>query len=133
MAGKIIKTKATIGALAAALLLIPFMAGAAEIDMGTSYSAEELAKVREWEKTWVGKKIDKSNIDQVADFMVKGYVEMYKNPEKWGGPPEGFSFTIRPYEKYTATKGMIEMTKKFAGQIKKPLEDGSMPGYAEVA
>jgi hypothetical protein len=30
------------------------------------YEGEELTEVREWEKTWVGKRIDGTNIDQVA-------------------------------------------------------------------
>ncbi len=38
-----------------------------------AYSAEELAKVREWEKTWAGKKIDKTNIDQVAALLPESY------------------------------------------------------------
>jgi hypothetical protein len=34
-----------------------------------SYEGEDLAKVREWEKTWVGKKITSEDVDQVKDFL----------------------------------------------------------------
>ena len=67
------------GALPAAALEYPVAA----------YSAEELAKVREWEKVWAGKRIDKSNIEQVAEFMPASYVGIYQNPEKWGAPADG--------------------------------------------
>ncbi len=34
-----------------------------------------LQKSREWEKTWVGKKVDASSIDQVAQFLPEGFVK----------------------------------------------------------
>ena len=37
-----------------------------------SYEGEELTKVREWEKTWVGKKVSTANIDQVKDLLPDG-------------------------------------------------------------
>ena len=51
-----------------------------------AYSADELAKVREWEKTWAGKKIDAGNIDQVAQFLPEQIVQLYKDSKKWGAP-----------------------------------------------
>ena len=52
----------------ALLILIASVAGAAEeIDyLASAYTPEALAKVREWEKIWVGKKIDKTNIANVS-------------------------------------------------------------------
>jgi hypothetical protein len=106
---------------------------AAEVNYPVAaYTANELAKVREWEKTWVGKKIDKTNIDQVAEFMPPSYVDIYKNPETWGGPPEGFYFYIVPYQQVIETPGMIEATKKYAPLVKKNA-DGSIANYAEIA
>lgn len=67
----------------AGFCLIPALS-AAEVVMPTAYTTDELAKVREWEKTWVGKKIDKTNVDQVAQYMPESYVGLYKNPETWG-------------------------------------------------
>ena len=49
-----------------AILLLAMPASAQE--MQKAYTDAELAKVREWEKTWAGKKIDKTNVDQVAEF-----------------------------------------------------------------
>ena len=45
------------------------------------YQGEELEKVREWEKTWVGKKIDKNNIDQVKEFLSEQFYGIYSQPE----------------------------------------------------
>ena len=82
--------------LTAAVFAVPFFSWAAEVKYPVAgYSSEELAKVREWEKTWAGKKIDKSNIGQVAEFMLPTLVEIYKDPGKWGSPPEGsYSFQV---------------------------------------
>jgi hypothetical protein len=63
------------------LLLFSAVALSAEELIPAAYSAEELAKVRAWEKTWAGKTIDKTNIDQVAEFMPESYVGIYKVPE----------------------------------------------------
>jgi hypothetical protein len=113
--------------------MIPVIAGAAEVIFPVSaYTPEDLAKVRQWEKTWAGKKIDKSNIDQVAEFMPASYVEIYKNPEKWGGPPEGNYFNIVPYRQIIETKGMIAATKKYSPMVKTDVE-GKIINYAEIA
>ncbi len=71
------------------LVLLSFSAVSlsAEEVIPAAYSGEELAKVRAWEKTWAGKTIDKTNIDQVAEFMPESYAGIYKDPEKWGAPP----------------------------------------------
>lgn len=116
-----------------ALLLMPILAEAAEITFPVSaYTPDELAKVREWEKTWAGKKIDKSNVDQVAQFMPESYVGVYKNPDKWGAPPEGMYFYIVPYQEIIETKGSIEATRKYAPLVKTDAE-GKILNYAEIA
>ena len=119
--------------LTAGLFVTPFFLGAAEINYPVaSYSAEELAKVREWEKTWAGKKIDKTNIDQVAEFMIPTLVGIYKDPGKWGSPPEGSYFNIVPYKQIIETKGMIAATKKYAPLVKTD-PNGKILNYAEIA
>jgi len=45
------------------------------------YQGEELKKVREWEKTWVGKSINYENIDQVKEFLSEQFYNMFKNPK----------------------------------------------------
>ncbi len=113
------------------LLALPALTGAAEV-MQTAYTPEELAKVREWEKTWAGKKIDKSNIDQVAAFMPESYVGIYKNPKKWGAPAEGFWFTIKPYEFVSESDGFVAATKKYASTVKTN-PDGTIANITEIA
>lgn len=119
--------------LSAGLLAMPLLTVAEEVNYpAASYSGDELAKVREWEKTWVGKKIDKTNIDQVSEFMLDKLVEVYKDPGKWGSPPEGSYFNIVPYRQIIETKGMIEATKKYAPLVKTD-PDGIIINYAEIA
>ena len=112
-------------------LLAPALAGAQEV-IGSAYAPDELAKVKEWEKTWVGKKIDKTNIDQVAAFIPESYLGLMKAPEKWGAPPEGFFFNIVAYQPVPETKGFAEATKKYSPIVKKN-PDGTIANYAEIA
>ncbi|MCP4715660.1 MAG: DUF1329 domain-containing protein [Deltaproteobacteria bacterium] len=118
---------------AAVLVMTSVSAGAAEVTFPVAaYTPEELSKVRAWEKIWAGKKIDKNNIDQVAEFMPAAYVEIYKNPDKWGGPPEGNYFTIVPYRRIVETRGMIAATKKYAPLVKVDAA-GRITNYADIA
>lgn len=117
------------------LVLLAFSAVSlsAEEVIPAAYTGEELAKVRAWEKTWAGKTIDKTNIDQVAEFMLESYAGIYKEPEKWGAPPgEMITATIVPYKRIIQTKGFIEATKKYA-PIVQTNPDGSIANYAEIA
>lgn len=111
--------------------LVPALAGANEV-IGTAYTPEDLAKVREWEKTWVGKKIDKTNVDQVAAFLPDSYVDLLKNSDKWGGPPEGIYFKVVAYQPVPETKGFVAATKKYAPTVKKN-PDGTIANYTEIA
>jgi len=109
-----------------------FVTPAAAQEMQKAYADAELAKVREWEKTWVGKKIDKTNVDQVAPFMLETLVDTIKKPDKWGAPPEGYYFTIRPYEFIPETPNFIAASKANAGKAKLAA-DGSIENLTELA
>jgi hypothetical protein len=115
------------------MMVVPVVTQAVEIEFPVSaYTPDKLSEVRVWEKTWVGKKIDSTNIDQVAMFLPKPYAEMFKNPEKWNAPPEGNYFYIGPYKRVVDTKGMIEATKKYAPLVKTDAE-GRIFNYADIA
>ena len=96
-----------------------------------AYSDEELAKVRDWEKTWAGKKIDKTNVDQIKEFLPESYAGIYQKPEVWA-EPNGFWFTIMPYKKYTDTRGMIEATNKYSREVQVNAE-GIITNYGKTA
>jgi len=76
------------------------------------YQGADLEKVREWEKTWVGKRINKDNIDQVKEFLSDQFYEMYKNPADWGA--DEIWFEITSYKQMLPTPGQEAMTRKFA-------------------
>ena len=80
------------------------------------WQGEELNKVREWEKTWAGKKINHDNIDQVKEFMTEQFYNMFKNPKDWG--TDELWFTIIPYQQLPVTPGQIAFTKKYAPTAK---------------
>ena len=79
-------------ALIGALLFLPMSVSAEVVYPVPSYDNEALTAVREWEKTWAGKKIDKTNIDQVAEYLPESFVSVYKDPEKWGAPADNSYF-----------------------------------------
>ncbi len=124
--------KLVLTAAALALLMIPAFVMAGEVKMGTAYTSEELAEVRAWEKTWAGKKIDQSNVDQVGEFLPESYLGLYKEPQKWGAPPEGFHFTIVPYKTVQETKGFIEATAKYHDKVQVDTE-GVITNIADIA
>jgi len=114
-------------------VLVPMLAGAEEVVYPVpAYTQEELAKVREWEKTWAGKKIDKTNIDQIAEFFPESYVTIIKEPDKWAAPPEGNWFMIVPYRQIMPLKGEIEATKKYAPLVTTDA-DGTITNYTDIA
>jgi len=80
------------------------------------YQGEELQKVREWEKTWVGKKINQDNIDQVKEFLSDQFYEVFKNPQDWGATE--LFFSIVPYQQVSYTPGVMEATRKYAPTAK---------------
>jgi len=121
-------------ATAFALSMSSVRVRAAEVEFPVSaYTPQELTKVREWEKSWVGKKIDKSNIDQVAEFYPESWVQIFKEPDKWGAPSEeGLYMYIAPYQQIIETKGMIEATRKYAPLVKTDA-DGKILNSTEIA
>jgi hypothetical protein len=131
--GKVLLLRSFLVLLAGMVLMFPCMTIATEVEWPSScFTAEELAKVREWEKTWVGKKIDATNVDQVTDYLLPGAVEWYKEGENWGAPPGEPYFFIAPYKLYTVTDGTIAATKKYAPTTKLTA-DGEIANYADTA
>lgn len=126
---KTVATK-TLVCICTALLFMALPAAAQE--MQKAYTDAELTKVREWEKTWAGKKIDKTNVDQVADLMLPTFVDIIKDPDKWGSSPEGYFFMIRPYEFIPETPGFIAASKANAGKAKLAA-DGTIENLGELA
>jgi len=76
------------------------------------YQDKKLDEVSAWEKNWVGKNIDSSNVDEVKDFLPETLYDRIKNPDKWGA----VSFTIIPYQEIKPTDGLINATKKHWGK-----------------
>ena len=116
----------------ALLLAAPVVVCAEKLNFPlAAFSDEDLAKVRDWEKTWAGKKIDQNNVDQIKEFLPESYAGAYKNPAVWM-EPKGFWFTIIPYKRYIETKGMIEATNKYYTQVKADAQ-GIIQNYGETA
>lgn len=116
---------------AAALLCAGSFAQAADTAPG-AYNAAELQQVREWEKTWAGTRVDKTNVAQVAALLPESYVSVYKNPEQWGGSPESIFFKIVPYRQVPDTRGFAEATAKYSPLVRKN-PDGTLANYADLA
>jgi hypothetical protein len=101
--------------LCALFILAPELIQAADINFPTAcYQGDELAKVREWEKTFVGKKINAANVDQVKEFLPDSMYAIMKDTKKWGDP----WFTITAYETVPQTPGCIKATKENYGKAK---------------
>jgi len=116
----------------ASLFLVLSVSGAAEVKFPTpSYEGEELAKVREWEKTWVGKRVTTANLDQVKDLLMDGVYHIMKNPKDFGAADEIW-FEVVPYREYKLSSGLIESTHKYAPQAKLD-ENLSLINYGKVA
>ena len=110
---------------------IPVLCGAGEITYPTfSYNDQELAKVREWEKTWVGKKVTTETIDQVKDFLAEPVYKAMKDPKVVG--IDSLWFQVVPYRPYTVSKGMVEATKKYAPDSKIVNQD-QLDKFGDVA
>jgi hypothetical protein len=121
----------TIAAWCCLLIIFAALPVAAQ-DMQRAYTSEELAAVREWEKTWAGTKVNHTNVDQVAQFMLESLVTIVKNPDRWGAPPEGFFFTIRPYEFIEETPNFIAASRASSGKAKINA-DGYVENLAELS
>ncbi len=94
-----------------------------------SYEGDELRNVREWEKTWAGKKITAENVDQVKEYLHEAVYKAVKEPSIFGA--ESIWFEIVPYKPLPVTKGMIAATKKHApGSLD---VNNDLVGYGDVA
>ena len=76
------------------------------------YQGEGLKEVREWEKVWVGKRINQESIDLLKDYFSDQYYQVYKTPRDWGA--DELWFTIVPYEQVLPTPGQIAATRRHA-------------------
>ncbi len=90
----------------------------------TAYDAEALEQVRQWEKTWVGRKITSENVDEVKAFLPESYYNLMKNTDQWG---ESW-FEITAYRQITPTPGTIKATKKYHAKSKLT-EEGGITGW----
>jgi hypothetical protein len=81
-----------------------------------SYAGSELAKVRQWEEDWAGKRIDGSNVDGVAQYLPEAYRSSMKNQELGAG--QYVWFEIVPYRRVVPTRGFAEATAKNMGRVK---------------
>lgn len=77
-----------------------------------SFEGEDLTRVREWEKTWTGKTIDRSNVDQIKEFLPPSIYEAMTDTSKWGD--YNFSFTVHPYRTFDPSPGLREATAKYS-------------------
>lgn len=126
------KRSLSVTVLMIGMLCLPVAAAAAGVEYPVaSFSGDELAKVRAWEQQWVGKKIDKNNIDQVADFLPEAFAEAYKDPKRWGSPDDAY-FKITAYKQFVDTSGMIAATHKYAPLVRMNA-DGWIENYVDLA
>ena len=125
-----VRLKSSAVVVCAALVFLAAPAVAQE--MQKAYTDAELAGVREWEKAWVGKKVDHTNVDQVARFLPESLVGVIKDHQKWGAPPEGFFFTIRPYEFIAETPNFVAASQASAGKARLTA-DGNIENLTDLA
>jgi len=92
-------------------LLVPCQAGEVQYPI-PCYEGAELENVRQWEKSWAGKKIDASNIEGVKEFFPETMYNIVSDPGRWGE----IWFQIIPYQQIMPTDGDIALTKKYAPQ-----------------
>ncbi|MFC1592344.1 DUF1329 domain-containing protein [Thermodesulfobacteriota bacterium] len=109
----------------------PVCGFSAEITFPTySYEGEQLQKVKEWEKTWAGKKISTENIDQVKEYVHEALYKAVTDPQLLGAKTHWF--TVVPYRPYAVSNGVIDATKRYAPTSKLD-EDEMLTGYGKVA
>ncbi|MBN2107395.1 MAG: DUF1329 domain-containing protein [Deltaproteobacteria bacterium] len=107
--------KKAAGILLLLLVLIPAYAAAEQAAYPVpAYAGAELQKLRGWEKTWVGKKINSSNAGEVKEFLTESFYNIITDPKTWGE----IWFEVSPYSEIKETTGMIEYTNKYNGTCK---------------
>jgi hypothetical protein len=114
------------------LMIAPFSGEAEEVKwlVDPSFEGEELEKVREWEKTWAGETINRSNVAQVKEFVPEGVYDVMTDASKWGD--FDFSFVVVPYKTYKPTAGLIEATHNYSS-LAKLTPDESVEDYHTMA
>lgn len=95
-----------------------------------SYEGEKLARLREWEKQWAGKRVNKTNVDQIKDFLLPSQYKIMKDPKYLND--DIWWFDIVPYKTAELSKGQLEMTMKNAPTAKVG-EDGKLINYEDMA
>ena len=117
---------------AAFLMVVPLrgVSQAAEWLVPPAFEGAELEKVREWEKTWAGKTINRENVDQVKEFVPEGVYEVMTDTSKWGD--FDFSFTVLPYKTFKPAPGLLEATAKYSPQAKMGADE-VVENYATMA
>jgi hypothetical protein len=111
-------------------MMTPFNGGANEWLVPPAFEGEELEKMREWEKTWAGKTINRSNVDQVKEFVPEGVYEVMTDSTKWGD--FDFSFIVLPYKTFKPTPNMIKYTNEFS-PLAKLGQDENVENYHTMA
>ncbi len=96
-------------------MLVPDLVLAADINFPVAcYQGDELAKLREWEKTYAGKKISAANVDEVKEYLPESFYNLMKDTNRWGE----WWFVIVPYQEVPYSPGYIKATKDYYGQPK---------------
>ncbi len=129
------KWMACLISFAVGVLMIPLTGGAQEAKwlVPPAFEGEELVKVREWEKTWVGKKVTKDNIDQVKEFVPEMVYNVFTNPDKWGGDHH-YSFDVVPYKTFNPTPDLVAATQKYSPLAQGKINaDGILENYQDLA
>lgn len=129
---RVIQLSISAGLAVLLVLLCSFSAPAREVKFPTpAYEGEELAKVKEWEKTWVGKKVTTADVDQVKDLLPDAVYTIMKNPQDFGAEGDMW-FEVVPYREYKVSPGLIEATKQYApdAQLNEKLD---LVNYGKVA
>lgn len=121
--------------LSICLLIIPFYGNAEEVKwlVSPGFEGKELKVVREWEKTWAGKKVDRTNVDQLKDLLPGPIYEVMTDEGKWGD--YNFWFEIVPYRTFEPTPGQVEATWKYSPESRFEHEryDAMLVNYKDVA
>jgi hypothetical protein len=88
---------------------------AKEVDYPVAcYQGEKLQNLRDWEKTWSGKKIGPDTIGKVKEFIPESLYQIITNPSSWGE----IWFEIVPYKQIKPTACDLSFTIKYAGACK---------------
>jgi hypothetical protein len=93
-------------------LALPVFSEVPEDIIPPCFTGSEFNKVREWEKTWVGKKVNFTIVDQVKDLLPEPLVQIIKEPTKWGG--NDIWFEVVPYRYCAPSRGLLAATKRYS-------------------